>query len=418
MQEGTDEDLIRNYIVEKKIVEIPQKVIFWDETLRDGEQTPGVFFLKDEKVKVARMLDEIGIGIMDVGIPVVSKKEFESVKAVAKEGLNANVMGAARTVKKDIDACIECDVDEISIFVACSDLHLKYKLRMTREEVLQRAVESVEYAKGHGLVVSFVTEDTVRADIDYVQTLYNACIDAKTDRAILCDTVGVMVPYAMRWWISEIKKRFKPVQLSIHCHNDFGLGAANTLAAVEAGVEIPHTTINGIGERAGNASFEEVAMALESLYNYDTGLKIEKLYEISNYVEELTGMARAPNKPIVGYNAFSHESGIHSHGVLAHTLTYEPIFPEKIGRTRRFVFGKHTGSAAVIERLKGSDIEAPPEKIAAVVEEIKKATELRTKDEESAFIKAFRERELEKGIGEEEFWTIVKKVGIDTEKKV
>jgi len=413
-----EEDLIRNYIVEKNIVQIPQKVLFWDETLRDGEQTPGVFFTKDEKIKIAKILDEIGIRIMDVGIPVVSDKEYESVKAIAKEGLMAQVMGAARTVKKDIDACIECEVDEISIFVACSDLHLKYKLKMSKEEVLSKAVRCVEYAKEHGLVVSFVTEDTVRADLDYVEKLYNATIEAGADRVVLCDTVGVMIPPAMKWFISEVKRRFKPVQLSIHCHNDFGLGVANTLAAIEEGVEIPHTTINGIGERAGNASFEEVAVALESLYNYNTGLKIEKIYEVSNLVEELTGMPRAPNKPIVGYNAFSHESGIHSHGVLMHTLTYEPILPEKVGRKRRFVYGKHTGSAAVIEKLKTRGIETPLEKVFAIVDEIKKATEVGTKEDELAFIKAFRERELGKGIGEEEFWAIVKKVGVDTEKKV
>jgi 2-isopropylmalate synthase len=413
-----DEDLVRNYIVEKELVRIPQKLMFWDETLRDGEQTPGVFFTSEEKVRIARLLDEIGVGMMDVGIPVVSKKEFESVKAVAKEGLKARIMGAARTVRKDIDACIDSDVGDISIFVACSDLHLKYKLKMTKEEVLEKSVDCVQYAKDHGLVVSFVTEDTVRADIDYVEKLYNATIDAGAVIAVLCDTVGVMVPQGMKWFISEIKKRFKPVQLSIHCHNDFGLGVANTLAAVEEGVEIPHTTVNGIGERAGNASFEETAMALESLYKYDTGLKIQKIFELSNIVEELTGMPRAANRPIIGYNAFSHESGIHTHGVLMHQLTYEPMMPETVGRTRRFIFGKHTGSAAVIDRLKNKGIEASPEKVLAVVERIKSAAERRTKEDDVQFIKEFRERELGKGIGEEEFWSIVKDVGIDIEKKV
>jgi isopropylmalate/homocitrate/citramalate synthase len=308
-----EEELVHNYVLEKDIIKgLPEKVIFWEETLRDGEQTPGVVFTVDEKLKIARMLDDMGVGIMDVGIPVVSKEEFKAVKAIANEGLKATIIGAARTVKSDIDACVDADVDETSIFIACSDLHLKYKLQMSREKVLEISVESCEYAKDHGLDVAFVTEDTVRADLDFVTELYNACTEAGAKRAVLCDTVGVMTPAAMRWWIGEIKERFKPVQLSIHCHNDLGMAVANSLAAVECGVEVPHTTVNGIGERSGNASFEELVMALEVLYGHRTGIDLSKLYELSKTVEEISGIPLAINKPIVGYNAFSHESGIHA----------------------------------------------------------------------------------------------------------
>ncbi len=409
-----EENLVRNYVLEEEIIKgLPEKVVFWEETLRDGEQTPGVVFTVDEKLKIAKMLDDMGVGIMDVGIPVVSKEEFKAVKAVANEGLKATIVGAARTVKSDIDACVDADVDETSIFVACSDLHLKYKLQKTREEVLEISVESCEYAREHGLDVSFVTEDTVRADLDYVTELYNACTEAGAQRAVLCDTVGVMTPSAIRWWLGEIKKRFKPVQLSFHGHNDLGMAVANTLAAIECGVEIPHTTVNGIGERSGNASFEELVMGLEALYDYRTGIDISRLYELSTMVEEISGIPLAINKPIVGYNAFSHESGIHAHGVLKKTLTYEPIDCEKIGRVRRFIFGKHTGHAAVQDKLEKAGISATAEQVSQLVDGIKELAETKGKKEQVEFIRVFREREEERrGIPDREFWEIAKRVGL------
>ncbi len=409
-----EENLIRNYVLQEEIIkDLPEKVVFWEETLRDGEQTPGVFFTVDEKLKIAKMLDDMGVGIMDVGIPVVSKEEFKAVKAVASEGLKATIIGAARTVKSDIDACIDAGVDETSIFVACSDLHLKYKLQKSREEVLEISIESCEYAREHGLDVAFVTEDTVRADLDYVTKLYNACTEAGAHRAVLCDTVGVMTPSAIRWWFGEIKKRFKPVQLSFHGHNDLGMAVANSLAAIECGVEVPHTTVNGIGERSGNASFEELVMGLEALYDYRTGIDISRLYELSTMVEEISGIPLAINKPIVGYNAFSHESGIHAHGVLAKTLTYEPIDCGKIGRVRKFIFGKHTGHAAVQDKLAKAGLSPTPEQVSQMVNQIKEMAETREKKEQVDFIRMFREREEERrGIPDREFWEIAKKVGL------
>ncbi len=409
-----DEKLVRNYVLEEEIIKgLPAKVVFWEETLRDGEQTPGVFFTVEEKLKIAKMLDDMGVGIMDVGIPVVSKEEFKAVKAVANEGLKANIIGAARTVKADIDACVDADVDETSIFVACSDLHLKYKLQKTREEVLEISVESCEYAKDHGLQVSFVTEDTVRADLDYVTELYNACTEAGAQRAVLCDTVGVMTPSAIRWWFREIKKRFKPVQLSYHGHNDLGMAVANSLAAIECGVEVPHTTVNGIGERSGNASFEELVMALETLYDYRTGIDISRVYELSRMVEEISGIPLAINKPIVGYNAFSHESGIHADGVLKKTLTYEPINCEDIGRTRKFIFGKHTGAAAVADKLEKAGLSPTPEQVTKIVEGVKERAEHKEKKEQVEFIKMFRDmEEHRRGISDKEFWEIAKSAGL------
>ncbi|MFQ5837251.1 MAG: LeuA family protein [Thermoplasmata archaeon] len=410
-----EDSLVRNYLTEEGLAPgLPEKVYFWDETLRDGEQMPGVHFTPTEKLRIARMMSDIGIAIMDVGMPIISEEEKKAVKAIAAEGLDASVMTAARTLKGDIDACLDCDVDEVSIFVACSDLHLKYKLKKTREQVLSIAQEMVEYAKGHGVKVSFVTEDTVRADMDYVEELYNACVDAGADRAVLCDTVGVMTPTAMKWWIREVKRRLKPIQLSVHIHNDFGMGVANTLAALECGVEVPHTTINGLGERCGNTPFEETVMALESLYDYKTEIDVSRLYELSRLVEELSGVPVAVSKPIVGYNAFRHESGIHTHGVLMHTLTYEPIQPRLVGNRRVFIFGKHTGAAAVEDRLQRAGVEAGKEKVMEIVAAIKERAERKEKEDQRAFIRAYREREESlRGVTEKEFWEIVKEVGLE-----
>jgi isopropylmalate/homocitrate/citramalate synthase len=409
-----DEALIHNYIIERGLAaNLPEKTVLWDETLRDGEQTPGVAFTPEEKLQIATLLDEMGVPLMDVGIPVVSKEESRGVKSIANAGLDASIMAAARAVRKDVEACVDCEVDEIALFIACSDLHLKYKLNMTREQVKEAAVRETEYAKDHGLKVSFVTEDTFRADLDYVVELYNACIEAGATRAVICDTVGVMTPVGIRWFVEQLKPRFHKVQLSFHGHNDFGLAVANSLAAVEVGVEVPHTCVNGLGERSGNASFEELVMALEALYGYDTGIDVSRMYEVSRLVEKLSGVPVGVNKPVVGYNAFSHESGIHADGVIKHTATYEPIQPERIGRTRQFIYGKHTGSTAVGERLRSSGVVATQDQVQGLVQLIKEFAESKSKVDHLAFIELFREREdRRRGITDEEFWLLAKRAGL------
>jgi len=392
---------------------LPRGIRIWDETLRDGEQTPGVAFSPEEKLRIASLLSEMGVPIMDVGIPVVSREEARAVKAIANAGLDASIMAACRAVRGDVDACIACDVDEVALFIACSDLHLKYKLKMSREEVQEAAVRETEYAAAHGVAVSFVTEDTFRADLDFAVDLYNACIGAGATRAVICDTVGVMTPSAVAWFVGQLRPRLRPVELSFHGHNDFGLAVANSLAACEAGVLVPHACVNGLGERSGNASLEELVMALGSLYGYDTGIDVSRLYEASRLVESLSGVPVGVSKPLVGYNAFSHESGIHADGVIKHTSTYEPIQPEAIGRTRQFIFGKHTGSTAVGEKLRAAHVAATAEQIGALVSAVKGLAEARSKDEQIAFIRTFREREeRRRGISDPEFWDLARKAGI------
>ena len=415
-----DEALVHNYIVEGGLAgTLPKDILIWDETMRDGEQTPGVAFSPEEKLRIATLLDEMGVPIMDVGIPVVSKEEARGVKTIANAGLDASVMAAARAVRKDVEACVDCGVDEVSIFIACSDLHLKYKLNMTREQVQEAAVRETEYAKDHGLKVSFVTEDTFRADLGFVAELYNAAIEAGATRAVICDTVGVMTPTGIRWFVDQVRSRFREIQLSFHGHNDFGMAVANSIAAVEAGVEVPHTCVNGLGVRSGIASFEELVMSLEALYGYRTGIDVSRMYEVSRLVEKLSGIPVGVNKPVVGYNAFSHESGIHADGVIKHTATYEPIQPERIGRTRTFIYGKHTGSASVAERLKSNHIEPSKEQVQRLVQLIKEYSEGKSKMDSQAFIELFREREeRRRGITDEEFWVLAKHAGIPVPKEL
>jgi isopropylmalate/homocitrate/citramalate synthase len=276
-------------------------------------------------------------------------------------------------------------------------------------------VEAVEYAKDHGFKVTFVTEDTVRADMDFVERLYQAALEAGADRLLLCDTVGVMTPRVFQWWLKETMNRIDPkAEYGVHIHNDFGMATANSLAALEVGVTVVNTTFGGLGERAGNAPFEEIAFALELLYGKKTGLDLSKTYEVSRRVEELSGVPIGITKPIVGYNAFTHESGIHTDGVIKNTLTYEPIQVEMLNRRRRFVFGKHTGTRAIETRLAEYGISATPkETLLKLQQAIKLHTEKKLKAEQGKFIASYRDwDENHKGVTPKEFWTLAKKAGI------
>ena len=406
--------LVHNWTVEANLPrKLPERVVFWDETLRDGEQTPGVYYTLEEKVRLAKMLDEVGVDILNCGIPAISPNEVAAVKAIAKENLNASVLGACRTLQSDIDACLKADVDEVSPFIAISDVHLKHKLKKTREEAIEMAVKSVEYAKAHGLKTTIVTEDTVRADLNVVATLYNRCIEAGADRALFCDTVGVMTPAATRWWFANVKQRVSNrAEFGFHNHNDYGLGTANALAAIEEGIPVINCTINGIGERAGNVAFEQVVMALRDLYKVKTNIKVEKLMELSRAVEEASGIPVGLTQPVVGYNAFTHESGIHTDGVIKNSATYEPIQAEDLGRERRFVFGKHTGTTAVSDRLEKNGVTGvPKEQVLEIANRIKTHTEGQSKATVKAFVEKYRAWDVQhNGVDNPTFWRIVKDV--------
>jgi len=364
--------IVEGVRIADEVENLPKEVRIFDTTLRDGEQTPGISFTKEQKLTIARQLAKLGVASIEAGFPAVSRGEFEAVRAIARERLGPEIVALARSNKNDIDKALDADVDAIHVFIAASDIHLKYKLRMSREEALRRAVEAVEYAKSHGVVVEFSPEDATRADLNYLYQIVKAVAEAGADRIDIPDTVGVMTPTRMKYLIKYILPAAQGKIVSVHCHNDFGLAVANSLAGIEAGAQQAHVTVNGIGERAGNAALEEVVAALEFLLNVRTGVNTKLLYETSLLVSKITGIPIPPNKPIVGANAFSHESGIHVHGVISNPFTYEPIRPEMVGQKRRIVLGKHSGRHGVEYALKTLGYPTDPDIVLRVLDEVKR----------------------------------------------
>jgi D-citramalate synthase len=326
---------------------LPGKIRVFDTTLRDGEQTPGVSLIPENKLRIAQRLDELGVDVIEAGFAAVSEGEFEAVKLIAGAGLRAEVCSAARGTRGDVDAVAKSGADSVHLIVPVSDLHIECKLRKTRAQVLEITRDMVRYAKDCGLVVELSAEDATRADVAYLKKVFSVGVEAGADRVVACDTVGVLTPERAFELFSDLRKSLSVPVVSVHCHNDFGMAVANTIAALRGGANQFHATINGLGERAGNASLEEVVVSLRSLYKVKLGIKTELLYGLSQLVSRLTGVVVQPNKAIVGENAFTHESGIHTQGMLANAATYEAIAPELVGGTRRLAPGKHAGSAGL-----------------------------------------------------------------------
>jgi methanogen homocitrate synthase len=351
----------------------PIDVEICDVTLRDGEQTPGVSFTKEEKMDIARTLDEIGVEIIEAGFPITSNGEKESVKAVCNMGLNAKISCLARAIKPDIDAVIDCGADMVGIFIGTSDIHLTYKHKKTQEEAIECMVTATEYAKKHGLIVRFAAEDSTRTDLDFLRKFYRAGEACGADYVNIADTVGIMTPSTMKYLVGEVRNMVN-IPVCVHCHDDLGLAVANTMAAAEAGAKQLHTCVNGIGERAGNASLEEVLMGLKIHYGvdrYDTSL----LKGLSEMVIKYSGIAVARYKAVVGQNAFAHESGIHIAALLENDRTYELFSPEIVGGSREFILGKHSGSKALCYMARQMGITLSKAETDIVLEEIKRMSE-------------------------------------------
>ncbi len=349
------------------------RIRIFDTTLRDGEQSPGVSLSPEQKLSIAKKLDELGVDAIEAGFPIVSDGERKAIKMISDANLSAEICGLARTSKKDIDAVIDTGLKYIHTFIATSDIHLQYKLQISRDEALAKAIEAVEYGKSRGLQVEFSAEDATRSDRQFLKKVFGEVAKAGADRIDIPDTVGYSTPQ----YIAEITKDAidaTKLPVSVHCHNDFGLAVANAISGIQAGAQCAHVTINGIGERAGNASLEEFVMALHSLQfgeKYETGIKTELLYDTSRFVSKLVGMSVQPNKAIVGENAFGHESGIHTHGVLSNPLTYEPISPELVGRRRWFQVGKHAGIHGMNAMIKEYGIEPDKEQAKQILDKVK-----------------------------------------------
>ncbi len=340
-----------------------EKIRIFDTTLRDGEQSPGASMNLDEKIRLARQLERLNVDVIEAGFPSSSPGDFESVRRIAQEIRGPQIAGLSRTTPGDIDRAWEAlkyaRNPLLHVFIATSDIHLQYKLRKSREEVLEEAGRAVAYAKRFTDQVEFSAEDATRSDPDYLARVIEAAIDAGATIVNIPDTVGYTTPTEYGKLIAGLRQKVKNIPkaiLSIHCHNDLGMAVANSLAAVENGARQVECTVNGIGERAGNASMEEIVMALKTrrdFFSYDVGVVTEQIYPTSRLLSSITGIPVPPNKAIVGTNAFAHEAGIHQDGVLKEKLTYEIMRPESVGISQStLVLGKHSGRHAFRERIK------------------------------------------------------------------
>ncbi len=346
-----------------------------DVTLRDGEQAPGVVFGLDEKLEIATKLDEIGVETIEAGFPVVSTKEKDMVKSIASLRLDAKICALSRAIFHDVDEALDCDVDEIGLFMATSDLHLKHKYHRSFDEMMECALSTLEYARDHGLIVRFAAEDSTRTDINILKDFFKKGEEHGANLLSIADTVGALRPSTAKYLVSEIKNVVS-TPLCIHCHNDLGMAIANTLSAAEAGAFQLHTTVNGIGERTGNTPLEELLVALNVQYDVDK-YDLSKLVSLSKTVERYSRMQLPKNKPIVGLNAFSHESGIHVAAVLEEPRTYELFPPELVGNKTRIVVGKHTGKKALQYVIAELGYKLTRDELCEVLEDVKRRCEVK-----------------------------------------
>ena len=354
-----------------KIREKEIKIV--DTTLRDGEQTAGVAFANHEKVTIAQTLSDMGIDQLEVGIPTMGGDEKATIKAICKRDLKASIMAWNRAVIADIEQSIDCGVDAVAISLSVSDIHIQHKLKKSREWVLENMYNAVTYAKKNGLYISVNGEDASRADINFLIEFINLAKEAGADRFRYCDTVGVMEPFTLRDTIEKIYKATN-FDIEMHTHNDFGMATANAIAGIVGGANHIGVTVNGLGERAGNAALEEVIMALKFVYGYETNIDTTRFREISKYVSQASGRELPIWKAIVGTNMFRHESGIHADGALKDPKNYEAFDPSEVGLERQIVIGKHSGKAAIINKFREYEIELSNEEAESMLELVRQTS--------------------------------------------
>ena len=348
-----------------------ESVRIFDTTLRDGEQSPRTSFDYNDKRAIAELLDEMGTHVIEAGFPVNSDPEFEAVSDIAA-ATDATTCGLARVVEKDVQAAIDAGVDMVHVFVSTSDVQLQDSMHASREEAVDRAVTSVEQVRDAGLEVMFSPMDATRTNESFLVEVVEAVSEAGVDWINIPDTCGVGTPSRFAKLIALVDDH-TDARIDVHTHDDFGLASANAMAGFEAGAHQAQVSVNGIGERAGNAAFEEVVMSAESLYNVDTGIDTTRITELAKLVEEKSTIPIPVNKAVVGDNAFAHESGIHAAGVMENTDTFEPgvMTPEMVGASREFVLGKHTGTHSVRKRLEELNYEPSDSEVRAVTKLVK-----------------------------------------------
>ena len=375
------------YNLEAEVVKervLPQGIKVYDTTLRDGEQMPGVSFNREKKLALARKLDELKVHQIEAGFPIVSEEEANTVKAIANEGLDADILALTRLRKEEVELAASCDVDMALVFIASSDVHIKYKLKYSCEELLDCVAEVLDYAKDYDMKVNFSTEDSTRTELKRLLKFYKIAAKAKVDRIGITDTVGCITPEGLGYLVKKVKEEYE-MPIAIHLHNDFGLALANALAGVAAGATAVATTVGGIGERAGNVPLEQFVVAMKVLYGYDLGIDTTGLKELYDMVHEFSGVQNSPNQPLMGENMFAHESGMHIAAILKQPVTYECIPPGLVGGTRKLIMGKHTGGTYIRKRLEEKNIKATPQEIETILKEIKVLGEFKGKVTENEF---------------------------------
>lgn len=371
---------------------------FVDTTLRDGEQTAGVVFANSEKIMIAEMLSDLGINQLEVGIPTMGGDEKDAIKQIVKKNLKSSIMAWNRAVVSDIEQSIDCGVDAVAISISVSDIHIQNKLKTSREWVIENMVKATEFAKKNGLYVSVNGEDASRADEDFLIEFIEAAKQAGADRFRFCDTVGVMDPFTIRNKIERIYNKTK-FDIEMHTHNDFGMATANAIGGVLGGANYVGVTVNGLGERAGNAALEEVLMSLIHVLKCHSNIDTRRFKELSEYVSRASGRELPAWKAIVGSNMFRHESGIHADGALKDPKNYEAFDPSEVGLERQIVIGKHSGRAAVVNKFREYDIELDDE-VASRVLDVVRSTSVKLKrslfDKELVFIYKDVMKDMEK----------------------
>jgi isopropylmalate/homocitrate/citramalate synthase len=412
--------LIANYNRLRKNLppKLPDRVYMVDESFREGIKAPTVFLTYVEKVKLAKMMDETGISAINIGFPGLSEEEKRSVKRIVNESFeHAKLTASSAATKAHVDACMEVGMKEINIETPFNGLNLQYRLKSTKEEHLKRVVESVSYAKKHGLTVNFVLSDGTRTPLEDILQIFEATAAAGASKLAIADTVGFIRPLAMRYLIGHVRDGLsnevkQKIPLSVHCHNDFGLATANTLAAVEEGATYLHTSLIGFGERAGLAPFEEVVTTLELLYNIDTGVDMERVYRLAQLAEKSFALPIQFHKPIVGDTTFAHEVDEHVEGMLAHPLMFEPFPPEIVGRETSLFVGRNTGQTLLQSLLEKAGIRASARQMDEILRHVRGPQESLDKGEAQMTFYQVKKllRDLQKGLDMPEFWRVVEQV--------
>ena len=412
--------LIANYNRLRKNLppRLPDRVFIWDETFREGIKAPTVYLTYVEQVRLAKLMDEAGVAIINVGFPAISEDEKRNVKRIVNESfVNAKLTASAEPTKNSVNACLECGIKEVTIESPINGLNLQYKLKITKEQALQRIVESIDYAKKHGAAVSFVLMDGTRTPLEDILQVFEVAANAGAVRLAIADSVGFIRPLSMHYLISHVRDGLpdsvkKKAVLSIHCHNDFGLASANTLAAMEEGVSYLHTCIAGFGERAGIAPFEEVVTAVELLYNINTGIDMGKIYRLAQSAEKAFALPIQFHKPIIGENIFTHEVEEEAEEMMAHPLVFEPFPPEIVGRETIIFIGRNTGQTLIQKLLEKAGIRASPRQMDELFRRIKGPQESLDKGEAQMTYYQVKRlmKDLLKGYTMDEFWRLVEQV--------